>query len=233
MKKSIKFLCLSIINSSFLYAASITSFTSDKTNYIKGNEVNLTYSIDDTNKYKLRFKAYDKNGNELSPDFSAVKFGELTYIIPSDYNQDKLKLTLTLIEDDNNIIDNKSLILNVNQSRLIASRYKLGGGDDSYFSLSLPFSFHGYTTIYPNENGYITFSSGSSKYNGYVKAFNPMIWTSSSDLMTNIYVTKWSDKVKIEWEGGYFPNWHGSFSSWVILHKDGTIEQSSGDNYGF
>ena len=228
-----KFQWFFISSISFLYSASITGFSADKNIYNRGDVANLSYSISDIYKYKLRFRAYDTKGNLLSPsNFSAVQFGKISYIIPKNYYQNYITINLTLMDAKGNVVS-KNLVLHVNNTVLLRKEYRILSGDDAYTSLTLPFSFHGYRVIYPNENGYITFKYGSTRFWDYVRAFNPMIWTSSRDLMTNVYVTIWNDKVKIRWSGGYFPNWHGSFNSWVILYKDGRIEQSSGGYYGF
>ena len=233
MRKLIKFLCLSINSFVFLYAASITNLSADKNKYNKGNTAHITYSIDDKYRYKLRFQAYDSANNLMSPDnFSATEFGKISFVIPRNYNQNKITINLTLMDKKGNI-KSKKLILNVNQTMLLNKERRILSGDDGYTSISLPFTFHGYNVIYPNENGYITFTGGAYQWSGYVRAYNPMIWTSSSDLMTNVYITEWSNKVKIRWQGGYYPGWHGSFSSWVILYSDGRIYQSSGGYYGF
>lgn len=233
MKKLKIFLWL-FISSITVYASSIDSFTSDKSSYLKGKIAILNYKISDPLKYKLRFRAFDANGNIISPaNFSAVEFGTTDFIIPNDYTNDTtIKIELDLLDPTVGLVDSRTLTFDV-KANICQPSYKLISGDDSYQSLPIPFSFHGYTTIYPNENGYITFNKGEEEYRDYVKAFSPMIWTSSSDLMTNVYVTKCSNYVEIKWEGGYYPYWHGSFSSWVKLYKDGHIEQASGGYYGF
>jgi len=233
MKTLRKFLWF-FISSIALYAAQINSLSSDKNIYNPSNTVYIRYNVNDLHKYKLKFTAFDTDNQIISPNnFSAVKYGEVSFIIPKTYKKKNIKINLKLIDIKNNIVrDSKDLILNINLNICKPEYTLLNYGDDSYTSLNLPFSFHGYRTIYPNTNGYITFFGGTWKYCCYVRKFNPMIWTSSSDLITSVHVTICTNKVKIRWSGRFYTSSTG-FSSWVILNRDGTIEQSSGGSYGF
>ena len=96
-----------------LFAASISSLKSDKNLYNLGDVAQINYSINDMYRYKLKFTAFDINGHKISPlNFSAVSLGKISFIIPSNYLYDKLKISLDLI-DKNGVVDSKNIILNI------------------------------------------------------------------------------------------------------------------------
>ncbi|WP_456469985.1 hypothetical protein [Caminibacter sp.] len=103
-----------------MYSSSITSISSDKTSYKKGDTAYITYTVNDNNKYKLKFQAYDPNNNIISPNnFSAVEFGKTAFVIPNNYKYGYVKVKLVLEDNiDNTIKDKKEIYLQIKNNQV-------------------------------------------------------------------------------------------------------------------
>lgn len=119
-----------------------------------------------------------------------------------------------------------------------------GDSDDSFYNVTIPFTFNFFGVNYGNgnnggvavgTNGYVTFGYGASQYSGY-SASSPgrgLFFLAADRRLYNLYAGSMSpikgvSRYRVYWNGTSYSNTSDSFTVEIIFYSDGKMQV----NYG-